>query len=211
MTIGEITAIWSRAQPAPGQLPLAAALDRRRPRRLLDGGSGELDLGKAHVACSTCPAELGSAAAAAARRPPGEVFARLDREMARGHGGFPDRRPWPRAAGSVSAQTSWAFGQRGWNRQPDGGLSGEGMSPARMIRCRAGGRVRVGGRRGGQQGRGVGVPRGRRTRRRAGADLDDLAQVHDRDPVADVPHDRQVVRDEQVGQAEVAAAGPRAG
>src|SRR5437764_327138 len=28
-------------------------------------------------------------------------------------------------------------------------------------------------------------------------ELDDLAQVHDRDPVADVPHDREVVGDEQ--------------
>ena len=42
-------------------------------------------------------------------------------------------------------------------------------------------------------------------------DLDDLAEVHHRDPVADVAHDREVVRDEEVGQAELAAAGPRAG
>ncbi|WP_432995962.1 hypothetical protein [Dactylosporangium sp. CA-233914] len=32
--------------------------------------------------------------------------------------------------------------------------------------------------------------------------LDDPAQVHHRDPVADVPHHRQVVADEQVRQAE---------
>ena len=36
------------------------------------------------------------------------------------------------------------------------------------------------------------------------ADLDDLAEIHHRDAVGDVPHDRQVVRDEDVGQAEVA-------
>ena len=42
-----------------------------------------------------------------------------------------------------------------------------------------------------------------RSRRR---DLDDPAEVHHRDPVGDVPHDRQVVRDEEVGQAELAAA-----
>ena len=34
--------------------------------------------------------------------------------------------------------------------------------------------------------------------------LHELAEVHDPDPVAEVPHHRQVVRDEQVGQAEVA-------
>ena len=37
------------------------------------------------------------------------------------------------------------------------------------------------------------------------ADLDDLAEVHDADPVAEVLDDRQVVADEQVGQVEVAA------
>ncbi len=41
--------------------------------------------------------------------------------------------------------------------------------------------------------------------------LDDLAEVHDRDPVADVPDDRQVVRDEDVGEAELAPAGRPAG
>ena len=33
-------------------------------------------------------------------------------------------------------------------------------------------------------------------------DLDDLAEVHDRDPVGHVAHDRHVVADEEVGQAE---------
>jgi len=33
-------------------------------------------------------------------------------------------------------------------------------------------------------------------------ELDDLAQVHDRDSVADVAHDREVVRDEQVRKVE---------
>ena len=39
--------------------------------------------------------------------------------------------------------------------------------------------------------------------RLGGPDLAQLAQVHDRDPVAHVPHDTQVVRDEQVRQPEV--------
>ncbi len=34
--------------------------------------------------------------------------------------------------------------------------------------------------------------------------LDDLPQVHDRDPVGQVPHHRQVVRDEQIGEVELA-------
>ena len=37
-----------------------------------------------------------------------------------------------------------------------------------------------------------------------GRELHDLAEVHDRDPVGDVPDDRQVVRDEEVGELEVA-------
>ena len=35
-------------------------------------------------------------------------------------------------------------------------------------------------------------------------DLDDLAEVHDGDAVGDVAHDRQIVRDEEVRQAEAA-------
>ena len=42
-------------------------------------------------------------------------------------------------------------------------------------------------------------------------DLHDLAEVHDRDPVGDVADDRQVVRDEEVRQPELAPAAPRAG
>jgi hypothetical protein len=41
--------------------------------------------------------------------------------------------------------------------------------------------------------------------RLARADLAEPAQVHDRDPVADLLDQRQVVGDEQVGQAELAA------
>ena len=39
--------------------------------------------------------------------------------------------------------------------------------------------------------------------RRARTELDDLAQVHHRHPVADVPDHRQLVGDEQVGQVEL--------
>src|SRR4029077_11525141 len=37
-----------------------------------------------------------------------------------------------------------------------------------------------------------------------GCDFHDLAQVHDRDPVGDVLHDREIVRDEEVGEVELA-------
>ena len=35
--------------------------------------------------------------------------------------------------------------------------------------------------------------------------LDDAAEIHHRDALAEMPHDRQIVRDEQVGQAEALA------
>ena len=53
-----------------------------------------------------------------------------------------------------------------------------------------------------QERLGVGVP-GPRVDLVAGALLDDLAEVHHRDPVGDVAHDRQVVGDEDVGEAEL--------
>ncbi len=39
--------------------------------------------------------------------------------------------------------------------------------------------------------------------RLGGRELDDLAEVHDRDPVRDLADDREVVGDEDVGQVEV--------
>jgi len=39
-------------------------------------------------------------------------------------------------SGSTSEQICCAFQQRVWKRQPDGGLTGEGTSPVRMIRLR---------------------------------------------------------------------------
>jgi hypothetical protein len=46
------------------------------------------------------------------------------------------------------------------------------------------------------------VARLARRARRACRDLDDLAEIHHGDAVGDVLHDRQVVRDEDVGEAE---------
>ncbi len=60
---------------------------------------------------------------------------------------------------------------------------------------------RVGERDGGEQGPGVGVA-GVGEDAGGGAGLDGAAEVHDGDPVGEVAHHRQVVRDEQVGEAE---------
>ena len=64
--------------------------------------------------------------------------------------------------------------------------------------------ARVGQRDRRQQRLRVRVRRAARTAR-ACRDLDDLAEVHHRDAVGDVPHHRQVVRDEHVAQAELVA------
>ena len=88
-----------------------------------------------------------------------------------------------------------------WKRQPDGGLIGLGTSPSRIIRRRL--RSTAGSGIGtadssaivyGCSGRSYSASRVR--------DLDDLAQVHHRDPVGDVADHRQVVGDEEVRQAE---------
>ena len=71
------------------------------------------------------------------------------------------------------------------------------------MRRRAPLRARVGHRHRRQQRLGVRVRRAGRRCSSAGADLDDLAEVHHRHPVGDVAHHRQVVGDEHVGQAEL--------
>ncbi len=93
-------------------------------------------------------------------------------------------------------------GQRVQKLQPLGGFDGLGTSPVRMMRSarRLEARVGFGHRR--QQRLGVGMLRVV-VKRVAVGQFDDLAQVHHRDPVGDVAHHRQVVADEQVGQAEL--------
>lgn len=76
---------------------------------------------------------------------------------------------------SARRQESVAQGHRVWNEQPGGGSSGLGTSPCRMMRlcCACGS---VGGAPVPRQGRG--------------------------DPVADMPDQGRVVRDEEVGETE---------
>ena len=115
---------------------------------------------------------------------------------------------WPgvksRKAGSSVAQRSGLprrsrSQQRVWNRQPDGGLAGDGMSPLSTSRFFL------------SRGLGFGMAdrsatvygwRGLRVELVDAGHLDHPPEVHDPDPVADVLDDREVVGDEQVGEPE---------
>ena len=113
--------------------------------------------------------------------------------------------PCPRSisAGSSSAQIGCAFQQRVRKRQPDGGFAGFGTSPSSTMRFRLPALRRILDRDRRQQRLRVRV-------RRAlvdvvpRPDLDDLAEVHDRDAIGDVTDEREVVGDEQVRETEVA-------
>ena len=108
-----------------------------------------------------------------------------------------------RSSGRSSAQrVGCAHGQRVWNRQPDGGLAGDGRSPASRIRSR----------RSSTSGSGTGTAdisarvygcSGSRVELVARRLLDQRAQVHHADRVGDVPDHGQVVRDHQVGQPQL--------
>ena len=99
-------------------------------------------------------------------------------------------------AGSTSAQMSITYGHRVRNRQPDGGFAGDGISP----RSTSFGRVRWMrgfGHRDRREER-VRVGMGRRgVQRIRGTLLDQLPEIHHRDPVAHVAHDGEVVGDEE--------------
>ena len=95
-----------------------------------------------------------------------------------------------------------AYGQRVWNRQPAGGFAGLGTSPSSTICSRRAFALGSGMGSGGQERERVGVDRVR-IHLIGGADLDDLAQVHHRDPVGDVADDAEVVRDEEIGELEL--------
>ena len=107
-----------------------------------------------------------------------------------------------RVGGTAFLHSSVASGQRGWKTQPLGGLSGLGSSPLMMERGRVRSITGSGIGRGGQQRLRVGMLRigeqlvGRRI-------FDDAAEIHDRDLARDVPHDGQIVGDEQIGEAEL--------
>ena len=103
-----------------------------------------------------------------------------------------------RAPASSSAQMSWAFQQRVRNRQPRAGSPGRHVASSRSARLP---RVVRHDRHGRQQR--LRVRMHGRLVDRSRAELDDLAEVHHRDPVRDVPDDGEVVRDEQVRRVEL--------
>ena len=105
-------------------------------------------------------------------------------------------------AGRCRTGSSWRHGQRVWNRQPVGGFAGDGRSPVSRIRSRVSsttgsgtGTADISARVYGCSGCVVQVLGGRL--------LDQRAEVHHADPVGDVPDHREVVGDDQVGQAEL--------
>ena len=111
--------------------------------------------------------------------------------------------PMARIWGSSSAHFCWAKGQRVRKRHPEGGLMGEGSSPASgaapLLR-----RPGVGLGDGGEQGLGVGVL-GAVVEVVGPRHLAQLAEVHHRHAVAHVLHHGQVVGDEDHGEAAVAS------
>ena len=109
---------------------------------------------------------------------------------------------WPGATsantGTSAAQRGSAAGQRVRKWQPEGGLIALGTSPLSTIRCADPRRSAGDGR---NQARRVGMQRAAEQlcRRRR---LHHAAEIQHDDPVGDVAHHRQIVRDEQVGQAQ---------
>jgi hypothetical protein len=112
--------------------------------------------------------------------------------------GRPRAMPWISiSAGPLGLQRALACGQRGWKAQPLGGFSGLGTSPCTGVRARpvmwmsgiASSSMRVYGCAGGEQ--------------RAALSASSTSRPRYITPTwsADVAHHRQVVADEQVGQA----------
>ena len=112
--------------------------------------------------------------------------------------------PITRSSGTSSSQRVGRLnGQRVWKAQPDGGFAGDGRSPGSTMRRAVGGDGRVGHRHRRQQRHRVRVQRAVE-HVVAGAELDDAAEVHHRDPVAEVLHDGEVVGHEHQREVEPA-------
>ena len=182
------------AQPLPCELPRALSPRSRASPRL------------AQLRRALRPSRGAGVIAAAPRRT--RALAGLDREVARSHW-LPVSPALASSGGSSIEQMSRALGQRGGTGTRCGGSIGDGTSPRSRMRSA---RRRVGSTPGtAESSASVYGCRGRSKSSSVGGDLDDLAEVHDRDPVAHVPDDRQVVGDEDVGEVELVAAGRRAG
>ena len=104
------------------------------------------------------------------------------------------------SGGSTARQRSCTKGQRDAKRHPSGTASG-----ARQVSGQSGGGDGASGwdRGMAEKARRIGMRRACEQRVGIG-DLDDASEIHHGDAVGDVPHDREIVRDEQVGQFQLA-------
>ena len=116
---------------------------------------------------------------------------------------------YPSAAARRTSQCpATNFGQRVWKRHAGGGLLGDGTSPESIWRWRPR------ASRGSATGTALNSApvygwRGLRVELVGVGELDDLAEVHHRDAIAHVAHDREVVRDEDQRQIELALQRPQ--
>ena len=124
--------------------------------------------------------------------------------------GTPGRSTTRSCGRSSSHRVSWRHGQRVWNRHPVGGFDGRGQVTGEQDLLAAVLDDGVGHGHGREQRPGVRVQR-LGVEVVGGGLLDHAAEVHHADPVADVPHDGQVVGDDEVGEVELAPAARRAG
>ena len=115
-----------------------------------------------------------------------------------------------RNSGRTRLQPSTAIAQRGWNTQPEGGLIGLGTSPLTGRNARVSSTVGSGTGTADSKRLGIGVERVVEQLVALGQ-FDDAAEIHDRDPLAQMPHHRKIMGDEQIGQAKAVRADPRAG
>jgi hypothetical protein len=110
--------------------------------------------------------------------------------------------PPPAAPGSRACSAPWRAGSAGGNgsrRRVQGRGRVAGQPHHGDLLCRIGRRGR------GAQRLGIGVQRVRRAALSAGAVLDDPAQIHDRDALAEIADDAQVVGDEDGGEVALLA------
>ena len=105
-------------------------------------------------------------------------------------------------SGEVVGHLSKAIGQRGWKRQPGGMFAGIGIAcrRARHRACRGPAPASA-------PRRAARACRDARARGTASSDrraLDDAAEIHHRDLARDMLHHREIVADEEIGEAELA-------
>ena len=99
-------------------------------------------------------------------------------------------------------QRSKLTGQRVLKLQPVGGLAGLGRSPEMMMRCRFSSTIGSGHWHSREQGLRIGMLR-IVVDIVNWAQLDDFAQIHHSDAIADMPHHAEVMRDEEIGQVQL--------